>query len=821
MNKHKIPLFKQITRKKLLDNKMRNLCIIIAVILTTVLFTTAFSSVFYFKNSIQTAELENAGWTAHGAVRDVTDEQYTLMQQSRVISDISYYIHLGYMEEADQTAEIEIQYCEETMASWMYYDIIEGHMPEKENEIVVSTQFLENKGLTFKEGMKLGLQYSINGNRQSSEFIVCGVYDCLATSSMVAFISEPFLIKMLDELEGETILDSALGQKVVEVMFPNTVHMEQNMKQFLQESNADQNDWILNEVYLSVANPATDLIFVMICIVILIMLCGYFIIYNIYYISVMQDTRFYGALVTLGFSENEIGLIIRSMTNILCAISIPLGLVVGFFVSISFLPQLLATYGTDITNALPNPFIFVFASLFSYITVIISSRKPRKLAAKISPIEAKNYVNVKNSKNIKDKKSRKSYRLYAIAWKNAMNERKKAIMICCSLSLCIILTSLFYSISNGVNLDVFLKDAISCDYIIGSEQYFNKVGGRYTSLDKDMLENVKQWEGVSASGGASVKTVDINLDGKAFTKFSEIVGSEGINEEHTMMSDVYGVDDLIFQKISVLDGELDLEKFKTGDYLVAGCFVESNGTLSCYDVGDKVKINSGNGEEKEYTVLAIGDIPYDVSMRRHYAYSVDLYLPSREWVNKMMIEDYYIYAYDVENGYESAWDNNMSKLKQENNNISYESKMTYKNQFEGFMNAILTLGICVSIILGVIGLLNFINSIYNSIYNRKRELAIMQSMGMTRTQIYGTLIFEGGYYMLISLAVGFGVGLVLNDLVVTALGNSMEFIIYKGSMLPSLMFGIVGCLLAVCTPIIIFYGMDKKEDLLYRLHKKV
>lgn len=824
MNKNKIPLFQQLIRKKLLDNKMRNLCIIIAVVLTTVLFTTAFTSVFYFKNSIQSAELENAGWVAHGAVRDVTDEQYELMKQSRIISDISYYTHFGYMEEADQTAEIEMQYCEDTMASWMFYDIVEGQMPKNENEIVVSTSFLKNKGLTFQAGMKLPLQYSFNANIHSGEFIISGVYNCPPTSSMVVFVSESFFNNALDQLDGEILLDPALGQKVVEVMFPSTVHMEQNMMKFLDESNANHNKWILNEAYLSVANPEPDVIFAVTCVLILIMLCGYFIIYNIYYISVMQDTRFYGSLVTLGFCEKEIRLIIRSMTNILCAISIPIGLVVGFIVSISFLPQILATYGTDVTKTLPNPLIFVFAALFSYITVLISSRKPSKLAVKISPIEAKNYVDVKKTKktkNTKVKKSRKAHRLYAIAWKNVMNERKKAIMICCSLSLCIILTSLFYSVSSGVNIDVFLKDAISYDFIIGSQQYFNKVGGSYTSLNTNIIETINQWDGVSASGGASVTTVNVDLKGVAFNKFSDIVGEEGINEEHTMMSEIYGLDDLIFQKISVIDGELDLDKFKTGDYIVAGCFVESNGTLSCYDVGDQVKIEFDNGEEKEYTVLAIGDIPYDVSMRRHYGYSTNLYLPLKEWQNKMMLEDYYVYAYDVGDGYEPMWNNNISKLIQEIDDISYESKMTYEKHFKGYINAILTLGICVSIILGVIGLLNFINSIYNSIHNRKRELAIMQSMGMTQNQIYGSLIFEGGYYMLISLSVGIGVGIVLNYLVVTSLGNAMEFIIYKGSMIPYILFGIVGCLIAVFIPIVIFYALDKKEDLLYRLHKKV
>ncbi|MDF2804078.1 MAG: efflux transporter permease [Anaerocolumna sp.] len=139
---------------------------------------------------------------------------------------------------------------------------------------------------------------------------------------------------------------------------------------------------------------------------------------------------------------------------------------------------------------------------------------------------------------------------------------------------------------------------------------------------------------------------------------------------------------------------------------------------------------------------------------------------------------------------------------------------------EGYINGILIVGICVSIILGVIGLLNFINSIYNSIHNRKRELAIMQSMGMSKAEIYGSLIFEGGFYMMISLTVGVGMGMVLNYVVVISMGNAMEFIKYQPSMLPYIFFGVVGFLLSVFVPIIIFYSLDKKEDVLYRLRKK-
>lgn len=79
----------------------------------------------------------------------------------------------------------------------------------------------------------------------------------------------------------------------------------------------------------------------------------------------------------------------------------------------------------------------------------------------------------------------------------------------------------------------------------------------------------------------------------------------------------------------------------------------------------------------------------------------------------------------------------------------------------GFVSGILMLGISISVILGTIGFMNFINVIYSSIYDRRREIAVMQSMGMDLGQVYGMLSAEGGYYMLVSCLGGIAVGLPL------------------------------------------------------------
>lgn len=818
MKKTVVPLCKQMARKKLLESKMQSFCIIVAVVLTTILFTTTFSTLFYFNHSIRKAELENIGWTAHGAIAEVTEEQYHAMKQSKVISEISYYMQLGFLEERGQDEVIEMQYCEDDMGSWMYYSLSQGHMPNQENEIAVSSQFLANKGIAFEKGKQIMLQYSVNGELRSKEFVLSGVYEKKATSAEVAFISEIFFEKEFAQTIDEEKKDSVLGTRVVEVMLQNTTHMERDMKKLLEESNAEQNSWMLNEVYLTGTQLNMRVIFAVVCVLVLIMLCGYFIIYNIYYISVMQDTRFYGSLSTLGFRADEICQLVKHKTNILCIISIPLGLVLGFVFSMSFLPNVLEQYGNETLQTFPNPLLFVCAAVFSYITVCISSKKPADIAAKMSPIEAKKYVSVKVTGK---KNSRNGYRMSVMACKNIVRERKRSILICCSLSVCIILTSLFYTISRGLNLELFLKDVISCDFIVGSETYFSKVGGSYEVLDDYLVQNFAQWEGINESGGAHVTLMDVPLDNKAYAKYLEIVGEQDTNQNGMMYTGVYGLDEYVFRKMTALQGELDWNKFKTGDYVIANCFVESGGTQSCYEIGDKVKLLLADGVEKEYTVLAIGDIPYDMSLRERYACSVELFLPAQEWSTRMQSNEYFVYAYDIEDTFEALWEKELSDLKKGDIDFSYESKMTFRNQFEGFVNGILMLGTCISVILGTIGLLNFVNVIYSSIHNRKRELAIMQSIGMSRKQIYSMLITEGSYYILISWIVGIVVGMLLNYLVVTSLEHSMGFVQYECFWLPYIIFGVIGCFLAVCVPGMIFYMLDKKEDLLCRLHKRV
>ena len=82
----------------------------------------------------------------------------------------------------------------------------------------------------------------------------------------------------------------------------------------------------------------------------------------------------------------------------------------------------------------------------------------------------------------------------------------------------------------------------------------------------------------------------------------------------------------------------------------------------------------------------------------------------------------------------------------------YESRASYVAEFEGFRSMFMTMGGALSLIIGLVGVLNFINAVLTGILTRKRELAVLQSVGMTGKQLKAMLVFEGLYYTLLALA---------------------------------------------------------------------
>ena len=128
--------------------------------------------------------------------------------------------------------------------------------------------------------------------------------------------------------------------------------------------------------------------------------------------------------------------------------------------------------------------------------------------------------------------------------------------------------------------------------------------------------------------------------------------------------------------------------------------------------------------------------------------------------------------------------------------MSITSRQTMIDQYEAETRSNGVMGNTISLVIALVGVLNFINSMVTAIVSRKKEFAMIQSVGMTKPQLRKMLITEGLSYAVLTLLASyllsaFGVGVVVRAMV------SGGFSTFRFTLLP----------LVICTPILLFFAV--------------
>ena len=113
--------------------------------------------------------------------------------------------------------------------------------------------------------------------------------------------------------------------------FSNSMNIEKKLQKVIKDSGYNENEirYGVNWAYMGGKNLDLGTVFGAIGLILLIMVTGYLIIYNIFYISIVRDIKFYGQLKTIGTTKKQIKKIIIKQALRLCLIAIPMGLVLG------------------------------------------------------------------------------------------------------------------------------------------------------------------------------------------------------------------------------------------------------------------------------------------------------------------------------------------------------------------------------------------------------------------------------------------------------------------------------------------------------------
>lgn len=243
----------------------------------------------------------------------------------------------------------------------------------------------------------------------------------------------------------------------------------------------------------------------------------------------------------------------------------------------------MSSYQEGVVNTSLNPFIFIGAALFSLFTVYISTRKPGKIAASISPVEAVKYTDISADVKKKRKKSTDGGKLYKMALSNLGRNRKRTVLVIISLSLSIILLNSVVTLTESFDLDKYLATFVDTDFLTANARYFNN---EYHSPDERISESfiseIEKQPGFEEGGRIFISLngtvimpdpspIHYDEDGIIVDKNENYVNvDENMNPYCTM----YGLEELPLSRIEIVAGEKDpqvlKEKLDTGNYIIEG-----------------------------------------------------------------------------------------------------------------------------------------------------------------------------------------------------------------------------------------------------------
>ena len=407
---------KKLAKKSLQSEKRRNLMVVIAVALAAFLicFTGIVSTSLTQMQRNQVVDTYEAVWLG------VEENDIETLKGVPEFERVGGYYMLGE-ELSEQGYHASYVYCDAQMMeiTKAQMNLLEGRVPEKANEVVVSEYFLS----TYGNNAKIGDTVTLDTESFHGDYVVTGIMDSVnekEANTCAIILSKAALtewngfdpagyrayvhFKNSDQL-GEELITSYCREIAEEYELPTP---SMNNRYFTYASKQPFDDFTL-----------------MAGVIALVLIGGYIVIQSIFRISINDKIRSYGQLRTIGATPKQIKRIVKNEGRKLGSIGILIGTVLGICGGF-----LLFSKGF---NAVSYVATVILTLISSWLMVSISIRKPVKIAAGISPIEAVRFTPAQ--KAIRSRKKNIKLNPVSMGIANFKRDRKKTISIVASLSI--------------------------------------------------------------------------------------------------------------------------------------------------------------------------------------------------------------------------------------------------------------------------------------------------------------------------------------------------------------------------------------------------
>lgn len=806
--------------KELKAQKVTSFLILIAVILSTVA-TTALGQSIGILQSMRADQAAGLNGDRYATFHQLTEEQKKALLSDSRLKDVGSLINLGSTPLGNSGLTLFLrEYHENTLQAYPTVSTIkEGRLPAGNGEIALSEDALRYLDLDCSPGDTITLPVSISlmiddrlPYEYTADFLLTGILE----NNYIGYAAGT-----LDAVVGE---GTAAGLLPERYLLYSTDFKTQSREQFqsivydlAEELNVPENhiqyNWILLDALgisydeKSTADTGSGFPFMMAaCILVgaLILLAAGLVIYNILKVAVTKRIREYGTLRAIGSERRQLYMLVTVQLLILCGAGLPLGVLLGILSSKGILtaalgmlnPDLFMAKNTQELNTMiaesstGNTYPLLLSIFVTLLFAVLAAYPSARYASHISPTAAMSGRSAKIRRRHRKQKRIRNFEAF-YAWLNLKRNRSRTVITILSIVMSITVFVALQSFSGLLDASSDVQDMQIGDYSVTNET---------SGISPEAAAELEEQEAVSRLSTAKLKVfiqdehgilpVDLDITLQPAESF-QIAATDR---------------DRLEAMASGLSKE-DLEELQNGK----ACLVKNP---TPFAIG---------GEEFEYTELRKDDMitVNGVPLRAAGITNSIVTVNNEGFINGVQIivadsvydslvgdtrftEVYPTLTEDADTESFEAWLDNWCKENPGSHWLSYrESDAQMEESFEQIR--LLCWGLILFI--GLIGILNIINTVYTNIHTRISEIGMQRAIGMSAGSLYKTFLWEGAYYGLIASVIGGVCGYVCTIFIEAAASDMLRLTAVPiAAILEAAVVSVAACLAATAIPL---YGIGK------------
>lgn len=701
------PIVKKISKKNLKADKIRNVLIIITIALATCLIM---ATVLYFFGS-QRKSLNDAMGRYQAVINDIDNSQIEkLVKDDRVDVGVSHL--LGMVSYGD--FKLTVRSMDKTLMDLAKYPDLQGKLPETEKEVAITKAFLERTGLS----KSVGDSISIDLGDGKKEYTLCGILP-VENSNYSLFVSQSYVASKI----SDSTYSAYVRLKGSDGWSKAAIQSE--LLTLLNEWGIQQENIQFSTYYFSLIEQRSSqymLIIASVCLI--VTLACTLVVYSLFYVSIIRKTNEYGKLRTIGTTGKQIKRIVFREGEYLAGIGIPMGLIAGGMVGYILVPKGWNALVTLITAAV--------TSLFMYSCIMFTIMKPAKIASHVTPMEALHYT--ENNEKIAFDYTRKSKRALTtnnLAFLNFLRNKKKTVLTILSLGVCGILLMASSAYFNSIDPVEMARRSFPYGEIrleLGDYGPQSHNSEQYVELQKsnlltdDLIASIKNIHGVQGVKAYQGTVLNVHVP---------------TGDVEPIVSDVYSKNTQKIVEEYLIEGTADLSELISNNGVIIANDLQWKEIFG-WDValGDEISLEIG---EKKIQVKVMGIVDANIP----YGGYDTLFIPLEMLDTITPVENFnYQLIIDTD-------DNEWDILKEEiQKMISPNARLyisTFNDWVEAYNEKLLNYRMPVYVFvmfIGVFGIINLLNTLITNVLTRKRELGVLQAVGLSGKQLSNMLLME-------------------------------------------------------------------------------